>query len=159
MKRNYKIWGFQISLLVLLLTFGLQQTADAQTRPKSRTTKTTKKKTDDYFDESGGFKHRLMYGVQADQGFLSLFGSDFHVGFDPLIGYKVTNWAALGIVTGLRYDNVQLQQLGTGRLFQYSAFTYSYGAFARVKPIKQGFVHFEYRNVSFDKPLYPDLTK
>ncbi len=150
MKRNHKIWGFQASLLVLLLTFGWQQTADAQTRPKSRTTKTTKKKTDDYFDESGGFKHRLWYGGQTDQGLFSFFGGNFNFGLEPIIGYKVTEWASLGVVTGIRY-RYESYNLTNGTTASTNLFDLSYGAFARLKPMKSLFIHAEYRNQSFDR--------
>jgi hypothetical protein len=149
--KNNKVFGLKISLLLLALTFGFQQIADAQTTPKSRTTKTSKKKTGDYFDESGGFKHRLMYGLQADQGFLSLFGSSFQVGIDPLVGYKLTDWAALGVVTGIRYNSDAYGIQGSNQIVRVNALSYSYGAFARAKFMKNVFAHFEYRNVSHDR--------
>lgn len=110
-------------------------TEDSTTRPTRRTTKTT----DKYFDESGGFKHRLWYGGGFTLGLNSNnYGSSFAVGVTPMIGYKIVGDLSAGPRFGVVYNS---QGFGNVRV---SWTDYSLGAFARYKFLGFLFLHAEY---------------
>lgn len=87
-------------LFPLLLLFTLVvnvQNAEAQRRGKDS--------TEDYFDESGGFKHRLWYGG----GFsLSYTSNVLLIGVSPMVGYKFTDFLSAGPRVSVDYYEVYI---------------------------------------------------
>jgi hypothetical protein len=129
---------------------------DSVPRPVSATkSKTTKQSTDNYFDESGGFKHRLQYGIHTNSGILSFFNGYLNLRIEPSVGYKITNWAMVGITGGLEYQ----RQKATDRV--ETASIYNYGVYGRIKAFKSLYVHTDYRFVtgSFATKLIGTDTK
>jgi hypothetical protein len=107
-----------------------EKTEETTTRP-TRSTKTT----DKYFDESGGFKHRLWYGGGFNLG---LSGSAFQVGITPMVGYKIVGELSAGPRLGIAYTSFSN---GATR----ESFTdYNAGVFARYKFLGFLFLHAEY---------------
>ena len=120
-----------------------EQTEDTKPSPTAKK-KTTAKKTDDYFDESGGFKHRLWYGGSFN---LNLSGSDgssyFVIGITPMIGYKIIGGLSAGPRIGVNYTSIK--SLNTQNKISSVGLTdFSLGAFTRYKAFQNFFVHAEY---------------
>lgn len=110
-------------------------TEDSTARPTRRTTKTT----DKYFDESGGFKHRLWYGGNFILNFSGTqFGNVFSVGLTPMVGYKIIGDLSAGPRFGYVYNS--LSSGGT----KITWTDYSVGLFARYKFLNTFFLHAEY---------------
>lgn len=109
--------------------------------PQEISTK-TKQSTDQYFDESGGFKHRLQYGIHTNTGLLSFFNGTLNIRVEPSVGYKITNWAMAGLTGGLEYqrqkdvDRVNLANI------------YNYGVYGRIKAFKSFYLHLDYRAIT-----------
>jgi hypothetical protein len=103
--------------------------------PTTRPTRAASKSTDKYFDESGGFKHRLWYGGGFNLG---LNGSAFQVGITPMVGYKIVGELSAGPRLGIAYTSFSN---GNTR----ESFTdYNAGVFARYKFLGFLFLHAEY---------------
>lgn len=149
-----------LSLLLICTLFIGISTADAQYygRKKKKKKKkpakteqvdkeTTKnEKTDDYFDESGGFKHKLWYGGGFNINF-SGNGviSAFNLGITPMVGYKITDRFSLGPRVGIQYNYFK----GIGidnRTHKVEPISYSLGAFTRYKLLDFLFVHGEFEH-------------
>src|SRR5690349_9643560 len=67
-----------------------------------------KKDVDKYFDESGGFKHRLWYGGGFNLGYQG--GSDysiFNIGITPMIGYKIIPRVSFRPRLGIDYSYIK----------------------------------------------------
>lgn len=110
-----------------------------------------KKEVDKYFDESGGFKHRLWYGGGFNIGYQ---GGDiynlFSVGITPMVGYKIIPSVSFGPRVGFDYtyikgdvvvnNNGQPEFVGRKSA---NLTNYSVGIFGRVKFLKVLFVHVE----------------
>ena len=109
---------------------------------KKTVTKKTKTGTDNYFDESGGFKHRLQYGIHSNTGLLSFFNGSLNIRVEPSVGYKITNWAMAGLTGGLEY----FRQKSTDRV--ESANIYNYGVYGRIKAFRTFYVHMDYRAIT-----------
>jgi hypothetical protein len=109
---------------------------------KKTVTKKTKSGTDNYFDESGGFKHRLQYGIHSNTGLLSFFNGSLNIRVEPSVGYKITNWAMAGLTGGLEY----FRQKSTDRV--ESANIYNYGVYGRIKAFRTFYLHLDYRAVT-----------
>jgi hypothetical protein len=123
---------------------------DDYSTPTSEKKKSTKK-TDSYFDESGGFKHRLWYGGNLNLGLSSLNGGSlFSIGITPMIGYKIIGGLSAGPRLGINYTSIKASDTGGG-VSSVSATDYSIGLFARYKVIQNFFAHteFEYVNQEF----------
>jgi hypothetical protein len=108
-----------------------EKTEETTTRP----TRKTSKSTDKYFDETGGFKHRLWYGGGFNLG---LSGSTFTIGITPMVGYKIIGDLSAGPRVGIVYNSFNFR--GT----RESATDYYAGAFARYKFLGFLFLHAEY---------------
>ena len=115
-----------------------EQTEDSQT-PKPTTNPNKKsKKADDYFDESGGFKHRLWYGGNLNLGFTGFQGqSIFNIGVAPMIGYKIIGGLSAGPRLGINYTKYKDTDISLG-LTEYSV-----GPFVRFKFFKNYFIQGE----------------
>jgi hypothetical protein len=101
--------------------------------------KKSTKSTDSYFDESGGFKHRLWYGGNFILNFTgNNYGSAFAVGVTPMVGYKIIGGLSAGPRLGVVYNS---QGIDNTRI---SWTDYSAGAFARYKFLGFLFLHAEY---------------
>jgi hypothetical protein len=116
-----------------------EKTEETTTRP----TRSSAKTTDKYFDESGGFKHRLWYGGNF---VLGLNGSSFAVGITPMVGYKIFEGFSVGPRIGLIYrsDAVFSAANPNQSLGRVSSVDYSLGAFTRYKFLGFLFLHAEY---------------
>jgi hypothetical protein len=109
---------------------------------KKTATKKTKSSTDNYFDESGGFKHRLQYGIHSNTGLLSFFNGSLNIRLEPSVGYKFTNWAMAGLTGGVEYQRTKyVDQVSTVNLFNY-------GVYARLKAFKTFYLHLDYREIT-----------
>lgn len=106
-----------------------------------------KKETDKYFDESGGFTHRLWYGGGFNLGFSGNNAySQFNFGLTPMVGYKVLPFLSFGPRVGFDYTYIKGEtdngsQL-TGRK-SANLTTYSLGVFGRVKFLRFFLIHSE----------------
>ena len=131
----------RISILLVLFSFCLGiTTADAQRRKKKR----KKPQQDEYFDESGSFRHRLWYGGGFNLGFAGSNNySVFNFGLSPMVGFKVTEEFSVGPRVGIQYTYIK----GTGtdlRTHSVSPLSYSVGLFTRYKAFSNFFAHLEY---------------
>jgi hypothetical protein len=121
---------------------GSKKEKESEEKPEKVMTTKTKQSTDKYFDESGGFKHRLQYGIHTNSGILSFFNGYLNLRIEPSVGYKITNWAMAGFTGGLEYqrqkqvDRVELANI------------YNYGVYGRIKAFKSIYVHMDYRAVT-----------
>ena len=152
-------------ILALLLVFATTVSVSAQIKPgKKKTTteqpattedkdvkpgvstrkKTAAKKTDQYFDESGGFKHRLWYGGSFNLNFdgdgqnYSLFT----IGVTPMVGYKIIGGLSAGPRFGVNYSRLKIRD-NAGQYIGVNLTDYTVGAFTRYKAFKNFFVHAE----------------
>ncbi len=134
---------------ILLLSFITLVLAAILTNPTEAQTRGTKKKTsktDQYFDESG-FANKLWYGGNFNLGFAgSGEYNQFVFGLSPMVGYKIIgDFVSAGPRVGFTYNFIKGR--GTdNQIYKVSPVSYSFGAFARVKPIQNFFAHFEYEN-------------
>jgi hypothetical protein len=110
---------------------------------KTTVTKKTKQGTDNYFDESGGFKHRLWYGAGGNLGFNGLQGggSLFSIGLTPMVGYKIIGGLSAGPRIGFTYTSIKSPGLPAPlKLTELSV-----GPFARFKFLKSFFIQTEHQ--------------
>ena len=155
----------KISLLATAILLLNMSSAFAQRRPSKKTDEEEKteqptkserptkssKSTDKYFDESGGFKHKLWYGGGFALGFNSnIFGSSFNVGVTPMVGYKIIGGLSAGPRVGLIYNSQGINNIRVNWI------DYSAGAFARFKFLGSIFVHAEYGYSSSAIGFLPD---
>jgi len=132
-------------LLLLAFVIGIS-TADAQNygrKKKKKKKKPKTEKTDDYFDESGGFAHKLWYGgmvnfqISGGNG-----GNTLLLGLSPMVGYKVNDMISFGPRITFNYiegyvpgPNLKIRELGVG-------------AFGRAKFSQALFAHIEYEVIN-----------
>ncbi len=136
-----------------------QDTQPAESeKPKSKPSvstpkKTTAKKTDQYFDESGGFKHRLWYGGNIIfNNVPSPNFSYFTIGVTPMVGYKIIGGLSAGPRLGIGYSRYKAPTSGQNSVVKsVNLIDYTLGAFARYKAFKNIFAHaeYEYRSEQF----------
>ncbi|MFT5165907.1 MAG: hypothetical protein ACI8P3_001138 [Saprospiraceae bacterium] len=137
-------------LLLLALVIGIG-TADAQNYGKKKKKKKKKppktEKTDDYFDESGGFAHKLWYGggLNFQIGNYDNNSNYLLFGLSPMVGYKFTDNISIGPRVSMNYleiyqpgDNVKVMEWGVG-------------AFGRVKFSQALFAHIEFETLKVDE--------
>jgi hypothetical protein len=132
---------FLLSLLTILLSGLVLPTVEAQSKGKKKTSK-----TDQYFDESG-FANKLWYGGNFNIGFSGSGEiNQFVFGLSPMIGYKILgDIVSAGPRIGFTYNFIK-GRATDNNIHKVSPVSYSFGAFARVKPITNFFAHFEYEN-------------
>ena len=120
-----------------------EQTEDSKPSPTAKK-KTTAKKTDDYFDESGGFKHRLWYGGGFNLGLSGSDGSSlFAIGITPMVGYKIIGGLSAGPRIGINYTSIKSVNT-QNKISSVGLTDFSLGAFTRYKAFQNFFVHAEY---------------
>ncbi len=130
-----------ICILTLAVLMFLPQQAEAQTKKK-------KSDTDEYFDESGGFKYRLWYGgslILNFQGGTNRFGyneSVFTLGLTPMVGYKIFDELSVGPRFTILYQ-YYTGEIAPGLSDGINLTSYGLGIFARYKFFQQFFVHGE----------------
>ncbi len=130
---------------IFLLIFSILLTGLSQAQVVQRKKTTTKKKEDSkaYFDESGGFKHRLWYGG----GFNLSFGGNavynsFLFGLSPMVGYKITDNLSIGPRLAFDYQYIK-GQVNTGAIRSANLTNFSFGPFLRYKFFNVIFIHVE----------------
>jgi len=126
----------RVFALLLLFTFVIGvSTAEAQRSKKK------KNSTEEYFDESGGFAHRLWYGggfnlnLGGNGGF---GGSQFVVGVSPMVGFKINDILSIG--PRFSFDYFESFQNGPNPRVAL----WGIGPFARAKFSETIFAHVEY---------------
>jgi hypothetical protein len=125
-----------------------EKTQDSQPAPTASTPKKTKK-TDDYFDEKGGFKHRLWYGGNLILNYSGSNGqSAFTIGATPMIGYKLIGGLSAGPRIGLSFTNYKSYDT-QNKVASVGTTDYTLGAFLRYKFLKTFFVHAETEYVNY----------
>ncbi len=129
---------FQLSLLLLVLLFAFQLDSYGQRGKKGS-------EVDKYFDESGGFSHRLWYGGGFTIGFSGdNISSIFQVGVSPMAGFKVTEEFSVGPRVSLLYLLYRAETFTPDGVESTNIFNYGVGAFARYKVFNSIFFHLEY---------------
>ena len=147
--------SFQTALFILLFISGgelfaqtdtLTPQPEQQQRPRTYPgtyKRTPKKQVDNYFDESGDFKHRLWYGGNFGLGFNGYNGSSrFNISVTPMVGYKISKMFSVGPIVGIGYANEKYQTSQTSSI-GFNLVDYSIGAFGRAKIFKNFFLHVE----------------
>ena len=129
----------QLSLLLFALLFIFQADAYGQRGGKK------KSEVDKYFDESGGFAHRLWYGGGFNLGFSgNNIESIFQVGISPMVGYKITEEFSVGPRANISYLLYKGETFTPDGVQTANLFDYGLGVFARYKVIRAIFIHLEY---------------
>jgi len=125
----------RIFTLLLLFSFVIGvSTADAQ-----RSRKKKKDSTEDYFDESGGFAHRLWYGGGFNLNFGGAGGANaMEIGISPMVGFKINDILSVGPRVSLDYFEVFIE--GTNPRYMF----WGVGPFARGKFSETIFAQVEY---------------
>ncbi len=120
-------------LLLFTFVFGVM-TADAQ-RTRKRGS------TEEYFDESGGFAHRLWYGGGFNLNFGSAGGGSslMILGLSPMIGYKINDVLSIGPRVSLDYYEIFIDGSNPRYMF------WGIGPFARGKFSETIFAQVEYQ--------------
>ncbi len=125
-----------------------KEPTEEDSKPSATSKKTPKKKTDDYFDEKGGFKHRLWYGGNFILNYSGSNGqSAFTIGATPMVGYKIIGGLSAGPRVGVIYTSLKAYD-SQNKISTVGLTDYSGGAFARYKFFKNFFVHVETEYVS-----------
>lgn len=128
-----------------------EKTEEKAEEKKTTTTRSTAKKsknTDDYFNEKGGFKHRLWYGGNFILNYSGSNGqSAFTIGATPMVGYKIIGGLSAGPRIGVVYTSIKGYDT-QNQITSVGLTDYSVGAFARYKFLKNFFIHAEHEYVS-----------
>lgn len=121
----------RVFALLLLFTFVIGvSTADAQ-----RSKKKKKDSTEEYFDESGGFAHRLWYGGAVNLN----INNSLQVGVSPMVGFKINDVLSIG--PRVSFDYLEVFNPGTNP----RTILWGVGPFARGKFSETIFAHVEYQ--------------
>ena len=137
MKKITRIFSL---LLLFTLVIGIS-TAEAQ---RSKKKKKKKDSTEEYFDESGGFAHRLWYGGGFNLNFSGIrdqFGNPSNtmlLGLSPMVGFKINEILSVGPRVSFDY----LEVFGEGTNPRYGF--WGIGPFARGKFSETIFAQVEY---------------
>ena len=130
----------QLSFLLLAILLCFNNDAFAQRKKKKK----KKSETDEYFDESGGFKHRLWYGGGFTLGFSGANNSSvFQLGVSPMVGYKITPDFSIGPRLSILYTYYRLEVF-PGDVQSQDPLSFGFGAFSRYKVYQSFFAHVEY---------------
>jgi hypothetical protein len=145
---------FIFSCICLLPQIGNAQIKERKIpKQKEKTEDNSSKssKTDDLFDESGGFQHRLQYMFHTNQGIFQLFGNSFALRLDPSVGYKINKWASAGLTGGIAYAYQKYSNGVTSATMK--ATDYSYGAYGRIKLFNSFYFHTDYKLATYERAL------
>lgn len=144
-----------LTLLTFLVGICCSNDALAQTKKKKKGDV-----NDEYFDESGGFKHRLWYGGNFGLNFSGSSGySAFSISVYPMVGYKVFDFWSVGPRVGISYTYLKgypanrPQNIASVSLVDYSA-----GIFTRLKFLQTFFAHIEYEYQNYQGLPNGDLV-
>jgi hypothetical protein len=124
------------------------ESGETESKPSaSPRKKTAAKKTDQYFDEAGGFKHRLQYGAHMNPAIASLFGGQFNIRVDPIVGYKFNNWSMAGLTSSVDYTYFRYTFQGAQGIesYKYNAANLAFGVYGRLKFLQSFYVHTDYK--------------
>ncbi len=166
-----KLLKYVSLLLIFTLAIGIN-TADAQKRKTKRqlreeaeaaAKKAEENKTknmddddsdatEDYFDDKGGFKHRLWYGGGLN---LAFTGNNMLLGISPMVGYKITDRFSVGPRVAIDYQEFFVSNATNPRLLLWGI-----GGFGRAKITDALFAHVEYsyRKISSLNDVTPEFT-
>jgi hypothetical protein len=140
-----KLKYFLTACLCAVFLFGTNDAVAQYGKKKKKRTTTEKSKssdsqTRDYFDESGGFKHKMWYGGGLTFQIFSTgpSSSQMVLGLSPMAGYKIGDIFSVGARTSVNY--AEIFQNGTNP----RALFIGVGPFARVKFSDAIFAHAEY---------------
>lgn len=126
----------QLSLLALGLLLSYQIDLNGQRNSRGSD-------ADQYFDESGGFAHRLWYGGGFVLGFSgSNVSSNFTIGLSPMVGYKLTPEFSVGPRVSLEYSIIKTSQFGPPETV--NPLSWGLGLFSRYKVLETIFAQVEY---------------
>lgn len=136
----------QFSLLIFALLMCFDSDLYGQRRGKKKKKKKSKtSKVDDYFDESGGFKHRLWYGGGGNLGFSGNGRvNSFVVGLSPMVGYKIFDELSVGPRLAFDVSFIRGQAATSTGIAKAQPLSYSFGVFGRYKIFNSIFTHIEY---------------
>ncbi|MEL6926802.1 MAG: hypothetical protein AAFO94_22365, partial [Bacteroidota bacterium] len=124
----------------LILLIGCFMTTDGFAQRK----KGKSRDVDQYFDESGGFKHRLWYGGGFNLGFNGFNGvTQFNIGISPMVGYKIFEKLSVGPRIALDYTFIKFP-VSQNLFASAQPVSFSIGAFTRFKILPTIFAHAEY---------------
>ncbi len=146
---------FIFSCICLLPQIGnaqIKQRKIPKETEKTEENSSKKTQTDDYFDESGGFKHRLQYMFHTNQGIFQIFGNSFSLRLDPSVGYKINKWASAGLTGGIAYAYERVTNGTTTATMK--ATDYSFGAYGRIKLFNSFYFHTDYKLATYERPVY-----
>lgn len=125
---------FGLAIMALMLAFSTD--TYAQKKKKSS-------KNDQYFNESGGFAHRLWYGGGLTLGFGSdNFQSVFQFGVSPMVGYKIIDRWSVGPRMSIIYSNLRYRPFD--QVYTANPISWGAGVFTRFKALDFLFAHVEY---------------
>lgn len=137
MNKN-KIIYLPLLIIILLTSFSIE--SQAQRKKKSS-------KVDEYFDESGGWQHRLWFGGSINPGFVGGNGTSiFFLGVSPMIGVKILendDRFSIGPRGSFRYTYEKFFNTVANDFDAIQYVSYSVGAFARYKVFPRIFPHVE----------------
>jgi hypothetical protein len=117
---------------------------------KTEENSSKKATADDYFDESGGFKHRLQYMFHTNQGIFQIFGSSFALRLDPSVGYKINKRVSAGLTGGIAYAYSRYSDGVSAATMK--AVDYSFGVYSRIKIFDALYFHTDYKLASYERP-------
>ncbi|MEM1320158.1 MAG: hypothetical protein AAGG75_07875 [Bacteroidota bacterium] len=139
-----KKFTFYCSLILALAFFINISNADAQRKRRSS--------NDEYFDESGGFVHRLWYGGGFNLGFSGNNAFNiFNIGISPMVGYKIIDNVSIGPRVNLQYVHIKGQG-SDGGIHTSQQLNYGLSAFSRFKFLENFFAHLEFEYESNKAP-------
>ncbi|MEL6719535.1 MAG: hypothetical protein AAFP82_12535, partial [Bacteroidota bacterium] len=102
---------------------------------------------DEYFDESGGWAHRLWFGGNVNPSFNSFNGNtNFFLGISPMMGIRVfenDDRFSIGPRVSFEYSYRKFFNFATNEFEAVQPISYSFGAFARYKVLPRIFPHVE----------------
>ncbi len=121
-------------LLLFTLVIGIS-TAEAQRSKKKK----KKDSTEEYFDESGGFAHRLWYGGGFNLNFGGVGGfNSMQIGISPMVGFKINDILSVG--PRVSFDYLEVFTQGSNPRYAF----WGVGPFARGKFTETIFAQVEY---------------
>jgi hypothetical protein len=148
-----------VPICVLACMSLLPQVLEAQTKTKKKTTEDTETapskssksaQSDDYFDESGDFKHRLQYMFHTNQSIFQIFGSNFYLRLDPSVGYKINKWASAGLTGAVAYKYTRYVGPSNEPII-LKAYDYNFGVYARAKLTNAFYLHSDYKLATYEE--------
>ena len=129
-----------------------QQREEAEKKEQQAQNNSSSDATEDYFDDRGGFKHRLWYGGGIN---LNFGGNVMLLGISPMVGYKITDRFSVGPRVALDYQEQFIQDFTNGRWLSWGV-----GVFGRAKITESLFGHVEYMYEKIDglNDISPDFA-